>query len=68
MLTQNAEPVMSASGTLTVEYSADDMVSGDIYVAEMPNYFLINGSVRRRTPGSQLLFASARESASDAVK
>ena len=58
VLTQNAEPVMSASGTLTVEYSADDMVSGDIYVAEMPNYFLINGSVRRRTPGSQLLFVA----------
>jgi len=56
VLTQNAEVVMSAPNTLTVEYSADDMVSGGIYVAEMPNYFLVNGSVRRRTPGSQLLF------------
>lgn len=58
VLTQTTEPAVSAPGTLTVQYSADDMVSGDIYVAEMPNYFLVNGSVRRRTPGSQLLFVA----------
>jgi len=56
VLTQATEPVISSPGTLTVEYSADDVVSGNIYVAEMPDYFLVNGSVRRRTPGSQLLF------------
>ena len=58
VLTQTTEPVVGAPDTLTIQYSADDMVSGDIYVAEMPNYFLVNGSVRRRTPGSQLLFVA----------
>jgi len=58
VLTQATAPVVSAPDTLTVQYSAEDMVSGDIYVAEMPNYFLVNGSVRRRTPGSQLLFVA----------
>ncbi len=51
-----AEPVISSPNTLTIEYSADDIVSGNIYVADMPDYFLVNGSVRRRTPGSELIF------------
>lgn len=58
VLTQKTGPVISAPNTLTAEYSAVDLVPGDIYIAEMPEHFLVNGSVRRRAAGSQLLFVA----------
>jgi hypothetical protein len=51
-----AAPKLTAANILTVEYSAEDFVSGQIYKAELPQYFMVNGSIRRRTPATQLLF------------
>ena len=53
-----ATPEITAPNTLTVSYAAEDFESGQIYVAELPNHFLVNGSVRRRTPAAQLLFTA----------
>ena len=53
-----AEPEISAANTLSAEYAAEDFESGQIYVAALPEHFLVNGSIRRRTPGAQLLFVA----------
>ena len=53
-----ATPEITAPNTLTVSYAAEDFESGQIYVAELPNHFLVNGSVRRQTPAAQLLFTA----------
>ena len=55
-LTPIAEPVISADDSLSVTFAAEDFTEGQIYLAELPNHFLVNGSVRRRTPATDLLF------------
>lgn len=47
-----------APNRLEIEYLATDFTSGQIYVAELPDDFLVNGSVRKRAPGADLLFAA----------
>jgi len=55
-LTPLDDPIISADNTLSVAFAADDFVEGQIYLAELPEHFLVNGSVRRRTPEVDLLF------------
>ncbi len=55
-LTPFAEPVISADNTLSVTFAAEDFTEGQIYLAELPEHFLVNGSVRRRAPATDLLF------------
>ena len=55
-LNPTAAPTITAANILTVEYSAADFDSGQIYTAELPEHFLVNGSVRRRTPDTTLDF------------
>lgn len=55
-LNPTAGPTITAANILTVEYSAADFDSGQIYTAELPEHFLVNGSVRRRTPDTTLDF------------
>ena len=57
-LNPTAGPTITAANILTVEYSAADFDSGQIYFAELPEHFLVNGSVRRRTPDTQLIFTA----------
>jgi len=55
-LNPTASPTITAANILTVEYSAADFESGQIYIAELPEHFIVNGSIRRRTPDTQLIF------------
>jgi hypothetical protein len=55
-LAPTAGPTITAANILTVEYSSADFVSGEVYIAELPEHFMVNGSIRRRTPATQLLF------------
>ena len=57
-LDPTAGPTKTAANILTVEYSAADFESGQIYIAELPEHFMVNGSIRRRTPDTQLIFAA----------
>jgi len=57
-LNPTAGPSITADNILTVEYSAADFVSGQIYLAELPEHFMVNGSIRRRTPDTQLIFTA----------
>ena len=57
-LNPTAAPTITAANILTVEYSAADFESGQIYIAELPKHFMVNGSIRRRTPDTQLIFAA----------
>ena len=58
ILSATAAPAISAPNILTVKYSAADFKSGDIYIAELPEHFMVNGAIRRRMPKTQLLFTA----------
>jgi len=57
-LDPTAGPTKTAANILTVEYSTADFEPGQIYIAELPEHFMVNGSIRRRTPDTQLIFAA----------
>jgi len=59
ILASSAATISENGRTLEIGYDLNRFTSGDIYVAKFVNGFMVNGSIRRREPSAQLLFAAA---------
>jgi len=59
ILASSTATISENGRTLEIEYDLNRFTSGDIYVAKFVNGFMVNGSIRRREPSAQLLFAAA---------